>query len=306
MTKRERVKKAIARQPVHPWPWGELCLADELIREYLDCPAVSFEQRLEFVSGLALDLVCLSPDYTGPVPDGHLPRPEDISWPDLGRWSRNTDLFVFVLLEGPFSWGSRLAGLPGFLTNLLRRPEEAADFMIRVADLNTRLAARAFEQGAHGVLLADDIAYHRGCLVDPQLLRRVFFPPLGALAGTIKDMGRPLFFHSDGNLNAILDDLAALDLSGLQCLESAAGMDLDAVHLKYGHQWCLWGNLDPAHLAGPLHQDSLLSQISAVSASANRGGVIFGTSSGLFSGIRPENLRLLRQILRPSNSGSQK
>jgi uroporphyrinogen decarboxylase len=302
MNGRERVNQAIARQPVHPWPWGELCLDDQLVREYLGCPRISFEQRLDFVTGLSLDLVCLSPVYTGSGAAADLPRPQDIAWPDLTRWSRETGLFVFVLLEGPFSWGGRVAGLAGFLTNLLRHPQEAADFMLRVSDLNTQMAKLAIEQGADGILLADDIAYQRGCLVDPELLRRLFFPPLGALAGAIKSLGRPMFYHSDGNLNAVLDDLAALDLAGLQCLESASGMDLKSIQTKYGRQWCLWGNLDPGHLAGPLDQTLLMSQISALAPAAERGGFIFGTSSGLFAGIKPENLRELKRLLRPGGN----
>ena len=299
MNGRERVQRALSRQPVSPWPWGELCLADELVQEYLGWARVAFEQRLEFVNRLGLDLVCLSPDDSGLTDGPDLPGPTDISWPDLKRWSADTNLFVFVLLEGPFSWGSRIDGLAGFLTKIMRRPDEAADFMDRIARLNVQLAEQAFDQGADGILLADDIAYQRGCLVDPKLLRRIFFPSLSPLAEAVRTQGRPLFFHSDGNLSTILDDLAGLDLTGLQCLESAAGMDLNAVQAKYGHQWCLWGNLDPGLLTGPPDRPGLQSQLAGLAPAAERGGFIFGTSSGLFAGINPENLDELKKLLRP-------
>ena len=93
------------------------------------------------------------------------------------------------------------------------------------------------------VTLADDIAYQKGLLANPQILRRSILPSLARQAEAFRKMGFPVFFHSDGNLNDILPNLATIGLTGLQCLEAAAGMDLASIASQYGKDLCLWGIL---------------------------------------------------------------
>ena len=297
MNHKKRVALTIQRQRADRIPRGELCIDDGVVGAFLDAPHVTHRERLEFASRLDLDLICLSPDYGAGAPPDRLPTPDSFCWPDLNRWSVDTDLFVFVLLDGGFSWGMKLLGLKDFMTAVMRRSPEIQAILQAVDALNTALMERAAAQGAHGVVIADDIAFTAGPMVAPDVLRRVFFPSLARQVEYAHTLGLSVIFHSDGNLNSVLSDLAATGVDGLQCLEKAASMDLACVQKQYGDWLCFWGNLDPSLLTAPLDPQEIDQQVSAVMHVANRGGIIFGTSSGLFKGMRPENLSYLHQLL---------
>ena len=99
-----------------------------------------------------------------------------------------------------------------------------------------------------------------------------------------------MFFHSDGNLTALLDDIVAAGFDGLQCIEALAGMDIGAVKAQYGHSLCLWGNLDPAQLLEAGDPAELAHSVQQIIQAVGR-GLIFGTSSGLFAGMRLDTIR---------------
>lgn len=302
MNHKKRVAMTIQRQRADRIPRGELCIDDGLVGAFLGVPHVRHRERLEFAARLDLDLICLSPDYGAGAPPDRLPTPDSLCWPDLKQWSVDTDLFVFVMLDGGFSRGMKLLGLKDFMTAVIRRSPAIQNILQAVDALNTELMERAAAQGAHGVVIADDIAFTAGPMIAPDVLRRVFFPSLARQVEYAHNLGLSVIFHSDGNLNSVLSDLAATGVDGLQCLEKAAGMDLARIQKQYGDWLCFWGNLDPSLLTAPLDPQEIDQQVSAVMNVANRGGIIFGTSSGLFKGMRPENLSCLHQLL----SGYQK
>jgi len=116
-------------------------------------------------------------------------------------------------------------------------------------------------------------------------------------------LGVPAFFHSDGNINAVLPHIFEAGFDGLQCIEPAAGMDLAAVQAQYGKRLCLMGNIDPALVCGldPSGQaasdpDGLQRAVSRVTALGSHGGVIFGTCSGLHAGMWPERVHQMYQL----------
>ncbi len=298
MTSRERVFAAIGHRKADRVPRGEIVIDDEVIRSFLGCHEVSFSERLAFARALGLDLVCLSPSLPSGNTERTLPDPSKVKWEDVEKWADETDRFIFVLLDGAFDWGIKLLGFQPFLKGLMRESSDLTDIIRDTEALNGELARRALDLGAMAVLLADDIAYQKGLLANPKLLRRSILPSLVRQTEIFTHMGIPVFFHSDGNLSDILPDLAAMGLAGLQCLETAAGMDLASVTSQYGDKLCLWGNLDPRHLTDlrtPLEIGEEVNSI--LSAADARGGFIFGTSSGLFKGVRPENLAAVCKAL---------
>ena len=63
--------------------------------------------------------------------------------------------------------------------------------------------------------LADDIAYKSGPLLSPTWMRTHYFPRLARTVAAAHERGITVLFHSDGNLNEILDDLIEAGIDGL-------------------------------------------------------------------------------------------
>jgi len=290
---RERVKAVISNQLPDRIPRGELCIGDDLIKDYLHCTEVGFEERAAFVERLGQDLVCLSPDY--PV-GKEVAKAADVVLPDVERWAVERPFFTFALLDGICGWGVRTLGYTGFLTLPRSSPLSFQELCSRVAELNRELIIMLVDQGVDGILLADDIAYQRGLLFDPELMRKYLFPSLGrqveAAKGTI-----PVFFHSDGNYAEVISDLILCGFQGLQCFERSAGMDVERLQGKYSGKLCFWGTLEVEDLQKAHDPDYLDELTSQIQKTAEGGGFILGTTCGLFKGIDLDGLAVIYERL---------
>ncbi|MFH0728530.1 MAG: uroporphyrinogen decarboxylase family protein [Pseudomonadota bacterium] len=291
MNHKNRVERSLRHQPTDKIPRGELCIDDTLVAAFLGIDAVNFSSRLEFIDRLDLDLICLPTRYGDDHPFHRMPDPRDVSWEDADSWQKKTDRFVFALLDGGFSWGVKLLGFEKFLVAISRRSPEVMELFGAAEQLNGELSRMATDKGIGGVVIADDIAHRGGPMVDPARLREHFFPSLARQTQIAQRHGHPVFFHSDGDLRAILPDIVRCGIDGLQCIEAAAGMDLSEVKKDYGGRLCLWGNLDPVCLTAPVEEDEIETRVRMVLESGGTGGgFIFGTSSGLFQGMLRQNI----------------
>lgn len=300
-----RVTRTIRRQAADRIPVGELCIDDAVVAAFTETTQVGFRQRLQVADRLGLDLICLAADYGHRNDSGALPAADAVSLNAIEEWAGQTDLFIFVLLDGGFQWGIKTWGFLQFLTMVMRQSAEVGDLLQQVETLNQGLVKRAADLGADGVVIADDIAYQHGLLLPPDRIKKLFLPSLSRQTEACRAAGLAVFFHSDGNLVAILEDIVGSGFDGLQCIEPAAGMDLAAIKADYGHQLCLWGNLDPACLVEALSAEAIDARVEAVLASGARdGGLIFGTSSGLFEGMQPRSIERAYQSAK--RIGSQK
>ncbi len=293
------VGRTIKRQAADRIPVGELCIDDSLVANFTGSSRVGFTQRRQLADHLGLDLICLAADY-GPRNDkGGLPEAEAVGLNAIRQWAMQADLFIFALLDGGFEWGLRTWGFQEFLTKVMRQSAEVCDLLQRVEILNRCLIKRAADLGADGIVIADDIAYQRGLLLPPVHIKELFLPSAARQAEACHEAGLAAFFHCDGNLDSILEDIAASGFDGLQGIESAAGMDLAAIKANYGHRLCLWGNLDPGCLVQEMGAETIDARVGDVlAAGARDGGLIFGTSSGLFKGMRPRSIERAYQCVK--------
>ncbi len=94
-----------------------------------------------------------------------------------------------------------------------------------------------------GFWTADDIAYVKGTLIHPKHLRRWYFPWYKRMGDVCRARGIPFLFHSDGKLDAVMDDIVATGWNAIHPIEPKP-MDIVEVKRKYGDKLCLIGNID--------------------------------------------------------------
>ncbi|CQR70773.1 methylcobalamin:coenzyme M methyltransferase [Sporomusa ovata DSM 2662] len=296
MEHRIRVERAIKRLPVDQMPCGELVITDKLVQTMFTQTVIQFGHRLEFVNAMGFDAVCLHPNCG--YSKQSIPGSKNVVFSDLPNWVK-TDLFTFAVIDGAIGWAGKLLGFEQLMMQLGRRTPDFCEFIATIETMNKELIERLADSGINGILLADDIAYNQGVIARPALLREMIFPSLAVQADYAHQLGLPVFFHSDGNLTMVLEDIAAAGFDGLQCIESSAGMDIGEVKRQYGHKLCLWGNLDPAELIEPRSLQQLEQTVKQIiTAGGNNSGLIFGTSSGLFEDMRLDSVRAVYQMAR--------
>lgn len=289
LTSREKVIQAIRSGVASKPPRGELCINDNIIR-----PGASpsgFEHRYRFACSLGLDIYTLTPVCLSHK--NQLPDSREFSWPDLKRWVKETPLFTFALLDAAFEWGMKLMGFQKFLAMPQSEPDNLRNFVSRVEHLNMSVLTQLATSGVDGIILADDVAYDRGLLINPKTLRDFFFPSLFRQVKWIKKLGLPIFFHCDGNYTAILSDLIDAGFDGIHCLERDAGMDLRSLQEKTANKLCLWGHLDSKELEKAKDPDYLKRVVSFIKIACQGKKFILGTSSGLYRGMDIATLRAI-------------
>lgn len=297
MTNRiSRVMNAIRRQPQTPVARGELTLDPSFARDFLKWrtrgratgPLSDTDLLIECCRSLQLDLVCLQSGNGGEGEPGPPPTPANV------RRIADQDIFVFWIVNGSFQTAMTSGDMMAFLVKIAAAPDEVAGEFERISGRVTAVMAEGVAAGAHGIIIADDIAYQQSTYVSPRFIERHLLPVWRKQTAFARDLGVPVFFHSDGNLNTVLPLIAAAGFDGLQCMEPSAGMHLAGIKRTYGGDLCLMGNIDPALLSEPDDSDDaenfhdrLGRAVTDVMAEACNGGLIFGTCSGLYAGMSP-------------------
>jgi hypothetical protein len=151
-----------------------------------------------------------------------------------------------------------------------------------------RVAAIADPELLPIVLTYDDIAYKNATLFSPTWLREHWVPRLNRLVDAWHARDTYCLFHSDGNLWAVLDDLVAAGIDGLNPLEVLAGMTVKAVRERYPGLF-LTGGVDVSQLL-PLGTPGEVREACQQNIiDANSRGYFLGSSTELHWGVKLEN-----------------
>ncbi|KLU59664.1 uroporphyrinogen decarboxylase (URO-D) [Peptococcaceae bacterium CEB3] len=292
---REWVARSIAHGVKERVPKGELGIADSLIAQALNCREVGFRERYAFVQGMNLDVVTIAPVY--PEQGKRLPDRNEIVWPGLREWTKETPLFTFAILDGAFEWGLRTLGFQDFLLLPHVSPWQLAGFIRRVEEMNSAQIRLLAEGGVNGIILADDIAFANGLMLRPPVLREHFFPSLSRQAALAAKRGLPVFYHSDGRYRDALEDIMTAGFTGLHCIDRASGMEMESLQAEVGNRLCLWGHLDASDAERAGDPVALEKATHSVRLFARDKRFILGTNSGLFEGMDIEGLRALYRSL---------
>jgi len=296
LTHRERIIKTWRGETTDRIARGEFFLADEFVRAFLSLDvtvAVTHDQRAAVIEQLDLDIapVAFSEGWgASQQPD------EDRALESLVRWRAESDRFVLAVIDGPFSAAVKAAGFDALMQYVHKIPHIARDYYRQGAAEAVVMAQAVRDAGADGVVLGEDLAYNRSTFFSPQQLRECYFPALNQAVHDIHNLGLAVFFHSDGNLKSILDDIAASGVDGLQGLEPEGGMSIPGAREKIGDQLTLWGNLSFDFLSAARTSEEIEEVLRALTVKS-KSKLIIGSCGGLVSGMNVETVqRLYRAV----------
>jgi uroporphyrinogen decarboxylase len=188
---------------------------------------------------------------------------EAYPWPDLAHPTRFAGLaarchaiqaagYAVVCLSGLtlFEQAYLLRGLEACLTDTLADEELFTALMTRMKAIAIP-AVRALlqEVGPYIDVLVtgDDLGGQESTLVSPQTYRRLIKPHQAEFLAEIRrHTGAKVFFHSDGDIYALLDDLVEIGVDIINPVQVNAGRIADTAHLKhrFGRRLTFCGAID--------------------------------------------------------------
>ncbi len=149
--------------------------------------------------------------------------------------------------------------------------------------------------GIEAIFLGDDIAYKTGPLLSPVWFQKHYFHRLARVLAAWHAHGIRVLFHSDGNLNSLLDGLVEAGIDGLNPLEVLAGMDIGEIHRRHPHLF-LAGGIDVSELLPHGKPEEIRDAVKR-GIDAAEGRLLVGSSTELHDAVPLENYLALRETV---------
>jgi uroporphyrinogen decarboxylase len=276
MNHRELVSLVIEHKKTETVPKGEICISPTFIEKLIGKPCKSYEEKREALELLGLDIVVVAANPEFPYGAPLELAVEEISW-----WRRETQFYIFALVEGPFQGSLSHIPFEKYCRLVLKEEGKVRELAQKVTENLIEKAKRCILNGADGIIIADDIACNRHTLLSPKVLRSLVFPQLKRILYSLKEFNVPVFYHSDGNINSVLEHIANLGFDGIHSLQPSAQVNMEEVKKKYGEKLTLWGNIEFETYPQKSAQELVEWSLAIVSSCSSTGGFIFGSSAGL-------------------------
>ena len=151
---------------------------------------------------------------------------------------------ITAILGKVFTCAWWLMGLEGMSMALVDEPGLVPRVLEKVGKFQFRVFENMLRFDSVGAVWhADDIAFSTQLLVSPLILREHVFPWYKEMNRIAHDKGRLAVYHSDGAVQAVVEDIIGCGFDGLNPIEPKA-MDINEMKRKYGARISLLGNID--------------------------------------------------------------
>jgi uroporphyrinogen decarboxylase len=138
----------------------------------------------------------------------------------------------------------QIRGLEQTLTDMLDRPELADCLFDRIMELRIAQTRAYVRAGCDVVMYGDDVSFQTGMIISPALWRRFFKPRMARIIAEARAAapGIPIFYHSDGDCRAIVEELIEIGVTILNPVQPEC-MDPADMKRRYGDRLAFWGTI---------------------------------------------------------------
>jgi uroporphyrinogen decarboxylase len=155
------------------------------------------------------------------------------------------------------------------------------------------------DHGLEAVFCGDDVAYNGGPMLSPRWFSEHYYGRLARICEAYHRRGIRVLFHSDGDLNPLLDGLVEAGIDGLNPIEVLAGMDVGTIHRRYPHLF-MAGAIDVSQLL-PLGTPQQVTDAVRRALDVAEGRLMVGSSTELNDAVPLENYMALRDAVLAHN-----
>ncbi len=137
-----------------------------------------------------------------------------------------------------------LRGMDNFMLDMLKNTDLAEALLEKITDLRVGMAQKYAKYGADILMLGDDVSTQIDMMISPNLWRQMLKPRLQKVIQAAKRTKPDIlvFYHGDGNIQAIIPDLIEI---GIDILNPVQPECMDPLELKkiYGDSLSFWGTI---------------------------------------------------------------
>jgi uroporphyrinogen decarboxylase len=206
------------------------------------------------------------------------------------------DMAILGGLGGPYSNAAMLTGYTTHSIIMYERPSIIHKIAEMITHFNIEVGKRLIDAGVDVIKISDDFGTDESLFISPKHFRIFVFPYLKRMVNAFKKRGVPVSLHSDGNINAILEDIVKTDIDVLHPIERKAHMDIAEIKEKYGEKICLMGNVDATRTLPRGSTEDIVNETKeCISAAAPGGGHILASDHSL-TGVSVERAKIMFDV----------
>ena len=181
---------------------------------------------------------------------------ESYPWPDITKQYRHEKLgeqvdawhdqgyFVTAMAGHIFETAWQLVGFERVLADMVVNPLLVEAVLERITVDNCFRARRFAEAGIDMLRTGDDVGMEDRLMMPPEVWRRLLKPPLAREIAAAREVvpDLPVWYHSDGDISLIIDDLIEVGVTVLNPVQPES-MDVYTIQQKYGDRLAFWGTI---------------------------------------------------------------
>lgn len=131
-----------------------------------------------------------------------------------------------------------LRGFNNFMMDTIREPPELKRLIEIVVDYNMKLVKKWLEIGVDIVGFGDDLGSQKALMINPKAFRKFIFPAYAKIFGAVRAAGAHVYFHTDGHVLEIADELIKSGVSILN-IRIFQNEGIEAVKKAFKGKVCL-------------------------------------------------------------------
>jgi uroporphyrinogen decarboxylase len=143
-----------------------------------------------------------------------------------------------------FELAWEMRGMEELLVDFYLNKPFADCLLDKITEIRCKMAARYAEAGVDILRLGDDLGTQRALMISPKTWEEMLMSRLGRIiaAARKQNPGIIIFFHSDGFIEPIIEDLIEIGVDVLNPIQPEC-MDVAALKKKYGDRLSFWGGV---------------------------------------------------------------
>jgi uroporphyrinogen decarboxylase len=212
------------------------------------------------------------------------PEPEEFDDTFLRDISKHLPEGMKLMVMGPGGILENVIALSGY-ENLCIMVFEEPELVQRVFDeVGVRLLRyydQALRHDSVGLISSnDDWGFNSQTFLSPDMMRQYVFPWHRKIVDLVHKAGRPVFLHSCGNLDLVMDDIIGMGYDAKHSFEDKI-LPIEQAYEKYHGRIALLGGLDMNFLCTATEQAVYERTMAMLNQVGDRGGWAVGTGNSV-------------------------
>lgn len=247
---------------------------------------------------------------------------EDYPWPDMNdptrvahvaeqaarlaaqnRYAIMATPWLLFPLERAFA----MQGMDTFLVNLALHPDFAEALLWKIQGLCKTLMGHflaALGENVDIIKIGDDLGTQESLLMSPAMYRRILKPVHADYVRFIKERtSAKIFFHTDGDVFPLIDDLVEIGVDILNPIQTSAGKmsNLGELKARWGDQVAFCGGVDTQRILPHATPAEVAAEVRRVIGLLGPGGgYLLSSVHTVMDDVPPENILAMVDAVDPA------